>query len=168
MLPHLKPHHIVGILFVLALLLIAFGIARAEPIDSVGDDPPIPTWWEAFEYNPAIPLAEDLQCILWNACLENKVPLEYALAIIESESGFQVDADSGVAHGLMQLHKYYYDPNMPPGENIIAGIQLLGDNYKKYGNWPAAITSYAVGHDNGTRNYWMIISYRAEKWRSVI
>lgn len=168
MLPHLKPAQIMGLLFVLVLLLIAFGIARAEPMDSVGDDPPIPSWWKPFEYNPAIPMAEDLQCILWNACLENKVPLEYALAIIETESGFQPDADSGVAHGLMQLHHYYYDKTMPPGENIIAGVKLLADNYARYGNWPAAITSYAVGHDNGTRAYWQIIEYRAEHWKEVL
>lgn len=168
MLPHLKLHHIMWLIFLFCLILIAFGIARAKPLDSVGDDPPIPEWWKPFTYNPNIPLREDLQCILWNACLENDVPLEYALAIIETESGFQPDADSGVAHGLMQLHKYYYDPAMPPGENILAGAKLLGDNFERCGNWPSAITSYAVGHDDGSRGYWGIIAKRAEKWKEVL
>lgn len=170
MLPNLKPHHIMWILFLFCLILIAIGIARASyPIqDSVGDTIIVPEWWKPFEYNPNIPLREDLQCILWNACLENGVPLEYALAIIESESGFQVDADSGCAHGLMQLHKYYYSPDLPPGENIIEGVKLLGDKYKSLGNWPSAITAYAVGHDDGSRGYWGIIQNRAEKWRALI
>ena len=170
MLTHLKPEQLVGILFIIALMIIALGVARADTVQMgmMSDTITPPDNWQPFTYNPDIPLRESLQCILWGTCLEYGVPLEYALAIIQTESGFQEDADSGAAHGLMQLHKYYYDPNMPPGENIIAGVKLLSDNYAKYGNWPAAITSYAVGHDNGTRAYWQIIEYRAEHWKEVL
>lgn len=160
--------HLPEILFILAMAIIAFGIATASPAPrgQFGyDDIPIPDGWKPFEYNPAIPLRESLQSILWTSCQENDVPFELALAIIETESGFQEDADSGCAHGLMQLHQLYYDPNMPPGENIDAGVKLLADNYARYGNWPAAVTGYAVGHDDGSRNYWMIIEYRMEEWR---
>lgn len=170
MLFKLRWFQVIDLLLVLIVLFALFGVSRASaPVyDGVGDDIEIPDWWKPFTYRPAIPLSECLQCILWNACLEYDVPIEYVLAIIDTESGFQVNADSGVAHGLMQLHKYYFDPNMPPGENIIAGVKLLRDHYDRYGNWPAAITAYAVGHDNGTRAYWMIIEYRAQHWKEVM
>ena len=162
--------HIPEILFIVALVIIAVGIAGASaPVfDGVGDDPPEPSWWEPFEYNDAIPLSEDLQCILHNACLEYDVPIDYVLAIIQTESGFQVNADSGAAHGLMQLHKAYYPADLPPGENIVAGVKLLADHFARYGNWPAAITAYAVGHDNGSRSYWSVIERRAKDWREKL
>lgn len=157
-------------LFIIALMIIMVGLARAsDPLwDGVGDSVEVPDGWQPFQYNEAIPLAEDLQCILWGSCIESNVPYDYALAIIQTESGFQADASSGVAHGLMQLHEAYYPEDLPPGENIIAGVRLLGDNYRRYGNWPAAITAYAVGHDDGSRWYWSTIKARAETWREVL
>ena len=170
MLPHLKPEQLVGILFIIALMIIAIGVARADDVQMgmMSDDIEIPDWWQPYEYNPNIPLRDSLQCILWDTCHEYDVPVDYVLAIIETESNFQDNADSGVAHGLMQLHKAYYSPDLPPGENIIEGVKLLRSHYDRYGNWPAAITAYAVGHDNGTRWYWNIIAVRAEKWRAVL
>lgn len=170
MLPHLRPVQIIGLLFVLALFIIAVSVAHADTVQAgmMSDTIIPPPNWQPFTYNPDIPLRESLQCILWDTCLEYGVPLEYALAIIETESSFQPDADSGVAHGLMQLHKAYYSPDLPPGENIIEGVKLLRSHYDRYGNWPSAVTAYAVGHDDGSRAYWMIIDYRAEKWKKVL
>ena len=166
----MKKVRIFEALFIVALMIMAVGVAKAgDPLrDGVGDVVQVPEGWQPFQYNEAIPLAEDLQCILWGSCIENGVPYEYALAIIQTESGFRTDASSGVAHGLMQLHGAYYPADLPPGENIIAGIKLLGDNYKRCGNWPAAVTAYAVGHDDGSRWYWSTIKARAREWRGVL
>lgn len=170
MLHGLKPHHIMWILFLFAMVLIAIGIANAEnPLrDGVGDVVDVPEGWKPFVYNPKIPLSESLQCILWDSCIEFKVPEYYALAIIQTESGFNINANSGVSHGLMQLHEAYYDPNMPPGENIIEGVKLLSEKYNQYGNWPAAITAYTVGHDDGSRWYYHKIESRSNYWWGVL
>lgn len=163
-------HYIIYALFIIALMIIAISVARADGLQMGyrSDDIEVPDNWEDFVYRDEIPLRESLQCIIWTTCKEKKVPFEMVLAIIETESGFQENADSGAAHGLMQLHKAYYPADMPPGENVVAGVTLLADHFARYGNWPAAVTAYAVGHDNGTRAYWQIIEYRTELWREKL
>lgn len=123
--------------------------------------------WETFVYHEEIGLSEDLQCVLWNDCLQYGVPYEIALALIQTESGFDVNADNGICRGLCALHRLYWPYELPPGENIEEGMKLLGSYYKKYGDWGAALTAYAYGHDNGKRSYAALIFNRAEKWAVI-
>ena len=76
-------------------------------------------------YNPAVPLSENLQCILWAACEENGVEPALALGLIEVESGFDPSADNGLCYGLMQLNRKYFPSGLPPGENIQHGVRYL-------------------------------------------
>lgn len=123
--------------------------------------------WDAFVYHSEIPLAEDLQCILWNDCLENGVPYDICLALIQTESGFQIDADNGICHGLFQLHKLYYSPEVPVGEHIGMALDLIGDLHDSYGDWGEVLTRYAYGHHSDDRRYANLIFERAAYWESV-
>lgn len=117
-----------------------------------------------FVYNENIPLSEDLQATLYNTCVSNGVPMALMLGLIETESGFNPYADNGQCYGLCQLCKLYFPDDLPPGENIIQGVELLASHYRKYGSWESALTAFNVGHDNGTRTYANIVLERAEKW----
>lgn len=123
--------------------------------------------WQPFTYHERIPLSEDLQCVLWNACQEYGIPYEIGLALIETESGFNPDADNGICRGLCALHRLYWPEVLPPGENIQEGMRLLARHYEAYGDWGAALCAYNVGHDNGDRYYSSIILERAAKWGEI-
>lgn len=116
-------------------------------------------------YNPAVPLSEDLQIILQQACEDNGVDPAIALGVIEVESGFNPDADSGLCYGLMQLNRMYFPSGLPPGENIRYGVEYLGQLLTRYGDVEAALTAYNSGHDTGSRVYANAVLAAAEKWR---
>ena len=118
-------------------------------------------------YDPAIPLSEVLQLVLREACAKNGVELALALGVIEVESRFQPDADNGLCYGLMQLNRRYFPADLPPGENIRAGVEYLGQLLVRYGTVEAALTAYNAGHDTGARGYANAVLAAAERWRAV-
>lgn len=118
----------------------------------------------SFVYNENIPLSEDLQCILYDACIENQVPMALMLGLIEAESNFNPDADNGQCYGLCQLCRLYFPDNLPPGENIIQGVELLAQHYRMYGTWEAALAAYNAGWDTGDRYYSGIVIEKAIEW----
>ena len=119
-------------------------------------------------YNPAIPLSEDLQCILLAACEEHNVDPAIALGIIEVESGFDPSANNGLCYGLMQLNRTYFPSGLPAGENIQYGLEYLGQLLSQYGTAEAALTAYNAGHDTGGRVYANTVLAAAERWRNVV
>lgn len=123
-----------------------------------------------FKYYPDIPLAEDLQHALFDACIENDIPYEVALALIWSESGFNVDSNNGICYGLCALHKYYYPTDLTPEENIKAGMDLLGLYKDRYdGDIEKALDAYANGSFKGTvTTYTQIIMRRAEGFKNFM
>lgn len=149
---------------------IAAPVAEAEAV--VADEPaPAQEPSEpVFKYYPDIPLAEDLQHVLFDACLRNDIPYEVALALIWSESGFQVDANNGICYGLCALHKYYYPTDLTPEENINAGMDLLGLYKDRYdGDIEKALDAYANGSFKGTvTQYTKIIMRRAEGFKEFM
>lgn len=116
-------------------------------------------------YDPAVPLAEDLQFILRAACEEHGVELALALGVIEVESDFDPSADSGLCYGLMQLNRSYFPSGLPVGENIRYGVEYLGQLLARYDTVEAALTAYNAGHDTGSRVYANAVLAAAEKWR---
>ena len=122
----------------------------------------------AFAYSEEIPLSEDLQKALWMYCNENNIPYEIGIGLIETESSFRSNADSGSSYGLCQLNRLYFPANLAPWENIREGMRYLGDLYSYYGDMPAALTAYNVGHDNGSRNYANVVYGYAEKWADIL
>lgn len=135
---------------------------RAE--NAVVSEPQIPG-----QVNPEIPLSGELQAALAVACDKYGVDYAIALALIQTESNFDpyVVSYSG-CYGLCQLNPYYFPSGLSPAENINYGMQYLGTNLAKYGNYPAALCAYNNGHDNGDRGYANVVLSRAEYWRTVI
>lgn len=119
-------------------------------------------------YNPEIPLSEDLQIILRDACEEHGVDIAIALGVIEVESGFYPGVDNGLCYGLMQLNRKYFPGALPPGENICYGVEYLGQLLAQYSTVEAALTAYNAGHDTGSRVYANSVLRAADVWAEVL
>lgn len=117
-----------------------------------------------YIYDPAIPLSEELQAVLYEACTENDVPRALVLGVIEVESCFLSDADNGQCYGLMQLNRKYFPDGLSPEDNLRAGIEYLGRLLKEYGDTAAALTAYNAGYDTGRRAYANAVLAAAEWW----
>ena len=117
-------------------------------------------------YDPAIPLSAELQAVLFEACTENDVPVALALGVIEVESCFLADADNGQCYGLMQLNRKYFPDELPPADNLRAGIEHLGRLLGQYGDPAAALTAYNAGYDTGRRAYANAVLAAAEWWEA--
>ena len=164
------------ILAVLACWVLFFPIAPA------GETAPIPMAHVCIElpapepepseeiqmsiYDPAIPLSAELQAVLFEACAENDVPVALALGVIEVESCFLADADNGQCYGLMQLNRKYFPDELPPEDNLRAGIEHLGRLLGQYGEPAAALTAYNAGYDTGRRAYANAVLAAAEWWEA--
>ena len=121
-------------------------------------------------YDPAVPLAADLQVILREACEENGVELALALGVIEVESDFQLDAvnQKSGCYGPMQLNPRYFPADLPPGKNIRVGVEYLGQLLARYDTVEAVLTAYNAGHDTGARGYANTVLAAVERWRGII
>lgn len=119
--------------------------------------------------DPAVPLPEELQIVLRDACEEYGVELAMALGVIEVESGFKPDIVNPISgcYGLMQLNPRYFPADLPHGENIRQGVAYLGQLLERYGDEAAALTAYNAGHDTGSRKYAGSVLAAAEKWRGA-
>lgn len=78
-------------------------------------------------------------------CDEVGIDATYALAIMAHESGFNPDASSGIASGLMQVHEKYYQANLTRYDkvyNIAKSYSNNVDNNPKdpYGNMAAGMS----------------------------
>lgn len=140
-------------------------LAVAPEPTAVLDPSPTP---DTPAYDPAIPLAADLQLMLRDACEKNGVDLALALGVIEVESCFIVDADNGSDYGLMQLNRRFFPEDLPAGENIRVGVEHLGQLLAQYGTVEAALTAYNAGEDTGSRDYAGAVLAAAERWRGAV
>lgn len=128
-------------------------------------EPPQAVEHHMLRYCEAVPLTESQQSALYDACDKYSVDAAIALALIQTESNFQTDAESCAGcYGLCQLNRVYFPGDLTPEENIENGIRYLSQNLAKYGDYAAALTAYNVGHDNGTRNYANVVLSRANAW----
>lgn len=116
-------------------------------------------------YDETIPLSQEFQAALREACEEHGIPLCLALGLIEVESNFDPDADNGVSVGLMQLNTKYYPADLTPEENIRAGVAHLAGQIERYGgDIQAALRAYNRGFDDGDRQYSNAVLDSSEKW----
>ena len=108
-----------------------------------------------------IPLSHELQDIADKACEDYKIPQDVLYAVMEVESGYQVDAKSGSCYGLMQIHTInmeYLSSNIgttdlsDPEQNIQAGAFILGGYLKKY-SLPDSLMAYNLG-EGGAKRLW--------------
>ena len=122
---------------------------------------------DAFTPWTSVPLAADLQEVLWAECQEHNIEYELALGLIEVESTFRTDAVSYVGcYGLMQLNPQYFPSDLSPAENIQYGVEFLAEKLDQYaGDLGAALTAYNAGHDTGNREYAEKVMEAAGRWR---
>jgi len=107
---------------------------------------------EQYAILSEVPLSEDLQTVMQEACAEYNVPYSLALAVAETESTFDVDADNGLCVGLMQInrcnHEWLCKLGIEPTEhdgNIVAGVLMLGQLLEKYQDTHKALMAYNCG-----------------------
>lgn len=137
-----------------------------------------------YSQNENIPLPFELQVTMQQACEKYGVPYALALAVAESESSFDLEADSGTCWGVMQIHPINYprlrENGIEPTEyegNITAGVFLLGELLEKYADTHKALMAYNCG-ETGAKRLWkegyMTTKYSvkvvtlSEKWQEII
>ena len=108
-----------------------------------------------------IPLPHELQDVADEACEEYGIRPDVLYAVMEIESGYQVDAKNGSCYGLMQIHTInmeYLSNNIgttdltDPVQNIRAGAFILGGYLKKY-SLPDSLMAYNLG-EGGAKRLW--------------
>lgn len=139
---------------------------------------------KAYSHISEIPLSFDLQETMQKACEKYGVPYALALAVAECESSFNLEADSGICWGLMQIHPINYSRlrkcGIEPTEyegNITAGVFLLGELLEKYADTHKALMAYNCG-ESGAKNLWneghltsqysVKVVTQSEKWQKII
>lgn len=108
-----------------------------------------------------IPLSHALQDVADRACEEYGILPDVLYAVMEVESGYQVDAQNGSCYGLMQIHTInmeYLSSNIgttdltDPEQNIQAGAFILGGYLEKY-SLPDSLMAYNLG-EGGAKRLW--------------
>lgn len=127
-----------------------------------------------------IPLSEELQNFTQVEAERNGVPYPLVLAVMEQESRFDLEADSGDSFGVMQINECHgpRDIIIQPRENIQIGCWLLGYLYREYGNWHKALVAYNCGeagaeqmyfrHGHISSSYSRQVMRRSEKWAKIL
>ncbi len=120
-------------------------------------------------YREDVPLSQELQAVLLEACEETGVEYAVALGVIEVESDFHEDAYNGCSgcYGLMQLNPAYFPDNLSPADNIRVGVAYLADCIARYNDLEAGLTTYNAGYDTGSRWYAEAVLEAAERWEGA-
>lgn len=105
-------------------------------------------------------LPQIVQVYTYILCNDYSVDYETVLAMIEIESGYKWDAESGSgAVGYMQVIPEYHaerqtDNLQNPYQNIRAGIKYMSELLVKYGgSYEKALTAYKCGPTGAQRKY---------------
>lgn len=108
-----------------------------------------------------VPLSYELQCDLYDACIEFGIGYELALAVVEQETSFRnVQGDGGDSVGYMQIQKRWWGDLMAeigaedltdPKDNFRTGCAILRFLIDKYGTVEDALSSYNTGKPGQTR-----------------
>ena len=106
-----------------------------------------------------IPLSDEEQMLLQDACIEFNIPYALALGLVEKETNFRnVVGDDGASVGYMQIQQKWHRDRMDrlgvtdltdPGGNFRVGLDFLSELYNKYHDWGMALTVYNMGHNPG-------------------
>lgn len=138
---------------------------------------------DGIVYSDEIPLSYGLQLHAQLVCREYGVPYGLMLGLMETESSFREDADSGWAFGLCQIGYINEDwlaeqglDIRRPVDNIEAAGLILGDYLNRY-DVPQALMAYNCG-EYGAQELWAdgineteysrSVMAAAEKWEETI
>lgn len=134
-------------------------------------------------YSDEIPLSNGWQC--WTQDLCRRYGIDYALmlGLMETESSFRLDADSGWAYGLCQIGYINADWLAEQGidiyttsGNVEAACVILSDYLSRY-TTEQALMAYNQGEYGASEDwdagifqskYSEAVMAAAEKWRNVI
>ena len=110
-------------------------------------------------YCDAVPLTVGQQLQCQTKCEQYGVPYTLLLGLIETESSFREDADSGWAYGLCQIGYIHEDEFAERGldiyrtfDNIECACSMLGDYLARY-NTSEALMAYNCG-ETGAAGLW--------------
>ena len=127
-------------------------IETAQAVGATVED--IPQTVESPVYYD-IPLDKEQQDIVRRISEEYGVPFELALAVMQVESGFDVDAiGGGNCYGIMQIHKINHSALekqlgvtdwLSLSDNARAGCYMLGKLLDKYQDETRALMAYNMG-----------------------
>lgn len=136
-------HHLIKT-FTFALVL--FVSAQLPALASVPDSDPVFTFIRARAgTNKAKQLAPVIHREATSAGLS---PLVVA-KLINRESSFRLTASNGPCAGLMQVdRRYHFKRGESPwtaADNVRAGCRVLAGCFRRYPNWPQALTAYNFG-----------------------
>lgn len=90
-------------------------------------------------------------------CEDRKICPELVEALIERESSWDPDAQNGTCIGLMQIDQVYHWERMQrlgvtdlrdPYENILIGVDFLGELFQEYEDPAAVLMYYNAGHSD--------------------
>ncbi len=120
-----------------------------------------------------IPIDIDLLNHIQGLCADYDIPVELALAVIETESSYESDAVSPVgAKGLMQIIPEYHEDRMnrlnctdlfDPYQNVTVGMDFLSELIDKYdGNFHKALTAYNYGQKGAKDKFFGQGTYQTE------
>jgi soluble lytic murein transglycosylase-like protein len=111
----------------------------------------------------------------------SKVPIHVVLGVMSLESEFKPSAVSSEnARGLMQVLPATWKKYVPssqlqnyasmhsPALNVRVGIRYLGDLWKEYGSWPAALKEYGGFTKADPRPYIRIVMANAKKYEKQL
>lgn len=111
--------------------------------------------------NEEIPMDEELQLVLVELCEEYRVPIELALAVIQTESSFRPHVTNSTCYGYMQVNLTLADwlyqeigvaDLKDPVQNIEAGLYILGGYLSRY-DVSDALLCYNAG-EQGANDYY--------------
>lgn len=129
-------------------------------------------------YCPEIPLSENEQIALFEACDEFKVNYALALSIINQETKFNnIIGDHGRSYGYMQIQPRWWKKLMNqigaydlliPKDNFRTGCAIISTLfYDKYNNMTDTLTAYNTGH-KGDSKYARDVLYNMKLWQNVL
>lgn len=156
------------VMFVLLLSLI-FSPSENETQAKETDTNTVVTEAEFYD----IPIDIDLLDHIQGLCADYDIPVELALAVIETESSYEADAVSPVgAKGLMQIIPEYHEDRMnrlnctdlfDPYQNVTVGMDFLSELIEKYdGNLHKALTAYNYGQKGANDKFFGQGTYQTE------
>lgn len=124
-----------------------------------------------------VPLANDLQDLIFSECSSKKVPTDLVIALIDVESGFNPSMVSKTNdYGLMQINACHRDflkkslqitDLLDERQNIRAGVYMLSGIVSRYTNMNQALMVYNCG-EAGAKKLWKQGIYSTVYSRKVI
>ncbi len=160
--------YIVGMCYI-AVLVIGLILAVSESKAQAQNTAPVDTETVFCE----VPIDADLLDHMQGLCADYEIPVELALAVIETESSYQADAVSPVgAVGLMQVIPEYHEDRMnrlnctdlfDPYQNVTVGMDFLSELIEKYdGNLHKTLTAYNYGQKGANDKFFGQGTYQSE------